>query len=147
VPTATPSPAPATPTAAPQPSPSPAPAITATPAPAPTEPVYKVVLTPPPPGPGLPAILEIDMLDTTVHAGGTYSVRVKTTLDVTTLNVTALGTTLGMQAARPGLFATDGTVPTAIPFFLLNRSYTVTITALSADGKSTSFPVTIRLER
>jgi hypothetical protein len=108
---------------------------------------YHYVVTPPPPAAGQPAIIEIDMLESTIHPGGPYSVRVKTSLDVTTLNVQTMGQTVGMQAAGPGLFATDGQVPGGVPFFLLNRAYTVTIIAQTADGRSTSVPVTLRLER
>jgi hypothetical protein len=95
----------------------------------------------------MPAILEVDMLDATIHAGGPYSVRVKTSLDVTTLSVSAMGGTYGMQAAGPGLFASDGQVPGGIPFFLLNRSYGVTITAQTADKRTTSYTLNLRLER
>jgi hypothetical protein len=95
----------------------------------------------------MPVILEIDMLDQILHPGGPYSVRVKTSLDVTTLSVTTMGSTYGMQAAGPGLFATDGQVPSAVPFFLLNRGYDVTVTAQTADKKSTSVSLNLRLER
>lgn len=95
----------------------------------------------------MPAIIEIDMLDSTLHPGAPYSVRVKTSLDVTSLVVTAMGGNYGMQAAGPGLFATDGQIPNGIPFFLLNRSFSITVTASAADGRSTSVPVTLRLER
>jgi hypothetical protein len=95
----------------------------------------------------MPAILEIDMLDATIHAGAPYSVRVKTSLDVTTINVSAMGSTYGMQAAGPGLFASDGQVPGGIPFFLLNRSYGVTVTALTADKRATAVTLNLRLER
>ncbi len=64
------------------------------------------------------------MLDQTLHAGAPYSVRVKTSADVTAINVSAMGQTYGMQGAGPGLFASDGQVPGGIPFFLLNRDYT-----------------------
>jgi hypothetical protein len=95
----------------------------------------------------MPAILEIDMLDQTLHAGGPYSVRVKTSLDVATINVSAMGSTYGMQAAGPGLFASDGQVPDGIPFFLLNRSYGITVTAQTADKRTTTFTLNLRLER
>jgi hypothetical protein len=146
-PAATPSPVPVPPTAAPLPNPTPTPA----PAPSPTATgstsPYHYVVNPPPPPPGQPVIREIDMLDQTLHPGGTYSVRVYTSLDVTTLTVQAMGSTYGMQGAGPGLFATDGTVPSFIPFFLLGRAYTLTVTASTADGKSTSVAVSMRLER
>ncbi len=95
----------------------------------------------------MPAILEIDLLDQVVHAGAPYSVRVRTSPDVTAINVSAMGQTYGMQAAAPGLFATDGQVPSGIPFFLLNRSYAVTVTAVTADKRSTTVSVDLRLER
>jgi hypothetical protein len=130
---------PAPPTAAPLASPAP----TATPTPSP----YHYVVSPPSPAPGQPAILEIDMLEQIIHPGAPYSVRVKTSLDVTTINVSAMGATYGMQAAGPGLFATDGQVPDGIPFFLLNRSYGVTVTAQTADGRTAVFTVNLRLEK
>jgi hypothetical protein len=137
--TASPATPPAPPTAAPIPTPAP----TATPTASP----YHFVTTPPSPAPGQPAILEIDMLESTLHAGAPYSVRVKTSLDVTAINVSAMGSTYGMQAAGPGLFASDGQVPGGIPFFMLNRSYTVTVTAVTADGRTASIPINLRLEK
>jgi hypothetical protein len=95
----------------------------------------------------MPVILEIDMLDETIHAGAPYSVRVKTSLDVATISVSAMGSTYGMQAAGPGLFASDGQVPGGIPFFLLNRSYAITVIAQTADKRTTSVTLNLRLER
>ena len=95
----------------------------------------------------MPAILEIDMLDETIHAGAPYSVRVKTSLDVATINVSAMGSTYGMQAAGPGLFASDGQVPDGIPFFLLNRSYGIIVTAQTADKRTTTVTLNLRLAR
>jgi hypothetical protein len=87
------------------------------------------------------------MLDQTLHAGAPYSVRVKTSPDVTAINVSAMGETYGMQGAGPGLFASDGQVPGGIPFFLLNRDYTVTVTALTADKRTTSVSLTLHLQK
>jgi hypothetical protein len=142
-PTAAPLPSPAPPSSSPSPSPSPIAAPTA----APTQSPYHFITTPPAPPAGQPAILEIDMLDQTLHAGAPYSVRVKTTADVTAINVSAMGETYGMQGAAPGLFASDGQVPSGIPFFLLNRDYTVTVTALTADKRTTSVSLTLHLQR
>lgn len=105
------------------------------------------MVDPPPPALGQPGILKIEMLDQTLHAGKPYSVRVYTTTDVTTLTVEAMGGNYGMQSAGPGLFASDGQLPNFIPFFMLDRSYTITVTAKTADGRSTSVPLTLRLER
>ena len=145
-PSAEPAPATAAPTASPAPptaAPIPAPTPSATPTPSP----YKFVVTPPTPAPGQPAIVEIDMLDQTIHEGGPYSVRVKTSLDVRTINVSTMGQPYGMQGAGPGLFATDGQVPGGIPFFMLNRAYAITLTAQTADGRSTAVTLTLRLEK
>jgi hypothetical protein len=87
------------------------------------------------------------MLDRTLHPGSPYSVRVRTTLDVTTLSVTAMGQTYGMQSAGPGLFASDGSVPGFIPFFMLGRDYTITITAATADKRTATAQITLRLDR
>jgi hypothetical protein len=87
------------------------------------------------------------MNDQTLHVGGPYSVRVKTSPDVTTLSVSTMGNTYGMQSAGPGLFASDGSVPGFVPFFLVNRNYTLVVTAQTADKRSTSFTLTLRLER
>jgi hypothetical protein len=87
------------------------------------------------------------MLDQTLHVGAPYSVRVKTSLDVTMLTVSTMGQTYGMQGAGPGLFASDGQVPSAVPFFFVNRNYTLIVNAQTADRRSTSFTLTLRLER
>jgi hypothetical protein len=108
---------------------------------------YRYVVTPPSPAPGQPAILEIDMIDQTLHVGGPYSVRVKTSPDVAMLNVSTMGQTYGMQGAGPGLFASDGQVPGFVPFFFVNRNYTLVVTAQTADKRSTSFTLTLRLEK
>jgi len=108
---------------------------------------YHYVVIPPPPAPGQPAILEIDLLDQVLHVGGPYSVRVRTSPDVTNLTVATMGQTFGMQAAGPGLFASDGQVPSAIPFFFVNRNYTLIVHAQTADKRSTSVSITLRLER
>jgi hypothetical protein len=138
-----------TPAAAPTPGPGVTPGSTATPGPltAATASPYHYVITPPAPAPGMPAIVEIDMLEQIIHSGAPYSVRVKTSPDVTAISVSTMGQTYGMQAAGPGLFATDGQVPGGIPFFLLNRSYTLTVTARTADGRTTSIAVDLRLEK
>lgn len=87
------------------------------------------------------------MLDQTIHEGAPYSVRVRTSLDVTAINVSTMGQTYGMQAAGPGLFATDGQVPGGIPFFMLNRTYPITVTALTADRRSSAITLNLRLEK
>jgi hypothetical protein len=140
---------PATLQTAPNPAASAAPGQSTAPASAALTPAspYHFVVTPPAPSAGQPGILEIDMLEQTIHEGAPYSVRVKTTPDVTTIAVSAMGRTYTMQSAAPGLYATDGQVPDGIPFFLLNRSYDINVTAQTADGRATSITVSVRLEK
>jgi hypothetical protein len=146
--TAAPTAPPAPPTAAPLPAPtaSPSASPSAPPTAVPTGP-YHYIVAPPPAAPGQPAILEIALNDQTLHVGAPYSVRVRTTPDVTTLSVSTMGNTFGMQGAGPGLFASDGQVPSFVPFFFINRNYTLVVTAQTADKRTTSFSVTLRLEK
>lgn len=131
------------PTAAPLPAPSPIPSPTATPTVSP----FHYVIDPPPPAPGTPGILEVAVNDRVLHPGGPYVVRVTTTADVTTVQVQAMGGSYGLPPAGPGLFFIAGSVPSEVPFFLLDRSYTLTVVAQTADGRSTTLQVPMRLER
>jgi hypothetical protein len=45
------------------------------------------------------------------------------------------------------VFSGQETLPTGIPFFMLNRTYQIEIVASTADGRSASFTVPVRLER
>jgi hypothetical protein len=108
---------------------------------------FQYVLVPPPQPAGAPAILEVAVNDRILHPGGPYIVRVLTTPDVTTITVEAMGGSYGLPADGPGRFFTSGSVPSGVPFFLINRSYTLTVVAQTADGRSTSFVVPMRLER
>jgi hypothetical protein len=108
---------------------------------------FRYVLNPPPPAPGSPAIVEIALSDQTLHTGGPYLVRVLTSPDVTSLLVSTLGQTYTLSPEAPGRFGTSGTVPSDVPFFFLNRSYKLTVTAQTGDNRSTSVQVTLRLER
>jgi hypothetical protein len=127
------------PTAAPLPAPAPSP--TATPA---ASPFHYVI---DPPATGKPAILEIAVNDRVLHPGGPYIVRVTTTLDVASVEVDAMGESYGLPPAGPGRFFTAGSVPSEVPFFFLNRSYMLTVVAQTADGRSSSIQVPMRLER
>jgi hypothetical protein len=140
---------------APEPSPS-APALHAAPATPPQAEIpavppapgpFHYVLTPPPPAPGSPTIAEIALSDQTLHPGGPYVVRVLTSPDVTSLLVSTLGQTYALPPNGPGKFFVSGLVPSEVPFFFLNRSYRLTVTAQTGDSRSTTVQVTVRLER
>ncbi len=108
---------------------------------------FRYVIDPPPPAPGAPAILEIAVNDQTLHLGTPYAVRVTTSPDVNAVQVEAMGESYGLPPAGPGLFFVTGSVPSDVPFFLLNRSYTLTVIAQTAAGRSTRIQVPMRLER
>lgn len=140
---APPSPAPAAPEIGP------APAASAAVAFAPAQPVspFHYVIAPPAPPPGAPAIVEIAVNDQILHPGGPYVVRVTTSPDVTAVQVQAMGQSFAMPPGGNGRFFVSGSVPSEVPFFLLNRGYMLTVVAQTADGRSTSVQVPMRLER
>jgi hypothetical protein len=140
-PPASPSPSPAPRAALATPPPAEIPAVTPAPGP------FRYVLAPPPPAPGSPTIAEIALSDQTLHPGGPYVVRVLTSPDVTSMLVSTLGQTYALPPDGPGKFFASGLVPSEVPFFFLNRDYRLTATAQTADGRTTSVQVTVRLER
>ena len=147
VPAPTPgAPAPA-PTAA---TPAPAPTATTTPVPpapaaAPDPFSYKVV---PSPGPsGQPQFLEIAASDKVLHPGRLAILRVTVSPDVVSVVANALGSDLTLPQAAPGVFGGQEQLPGWIPFWYLNRNYTVTFTARTADGRVATTSLPVRLER
>ena len=108
---------------------------------------FHYVLQPPAPAAGSPAIIQIAINDRTIHPGAPYVVRVTTSPDVQTVTVQAMGGSYTLLPVTPGHFVQNGEVPSAVPFFMLNKSYTVTVVAETADGHSTSVPITLRLEK
>lgn len=140
-PTAIP-PTPFPPTATPLPSASPA----ATPTP-PSP--YKYVVEPTPdPGlsPGVPQIVRIEVNDQTIHPGGQFAVRVTTSPNATRVFATAEGHDIEIPRAQAGLFAGLTTIPGWIPPFFF-RTYQVTFTALTQDGKRSTYTIPIALGR
>jgi len=155
-PASTPAPVPpveATPTAAPSPvpaaSPSPAPSGSPGPGPSPSANPFAYVVTPSPPPAGAPRIVEIALNDRVLHAGGLLLVRVTTSTDVTTVVARTWGHEIGIPQGAPGYFAGQEQLPAtgAIPFFLLNRTYSIDIVARAADGRATTVTLPVRLER
>jgi hypothetical protein len=142
-PTAIPTPI-GTPTIPPtaQPTPSPAPP---TPSPA-----YRFVYTPPPEAasaaPSAPRILEIDMTDQVVHQNSDVALRVVTNLVVATVIASAMGRDAPIPQVGSGVFAAQSHIP-GVPFFLLNRTYSIQIRAATPDGQIASVTLPIRLVR
>jgi hypothetical protein len=140
----TPSSASATPALAPtaQPQAGPAPTLVPTPTPNP----FTYIINPPPVAtttPDGPHILQVDLNDRRIHAGGPLIVRVFTSANVVGVEARALGRFIPIPQSSEGIFALAYTMPGAIPFWLLNRNYDIVIAAATADGRQTTvaFPM------
>jgi hypothetical protein len=152
-PTSTPPPAGVAPGPQPQPVPNvmPPPASTTTPVPTPvaTNPFGYIITPTPVPvtSPDGPHIIEVDLNDRHIRAGGPLVVRVITSANVVGVEARALGRFIPIPQSSPGLFALAYTLPGGIPFWLLNRSYDVVIAAATADGRQTSVTFPMLLTR
>jgi hypothetical protein len=139
---AAPSPAATTTPVPPSPSPgSPSPAPSGSPNP------FAYVVAPSPGPAGAPRILEIALNDRVLHKGGPLLVRITTSPDVTAVVARTMGREIGIPQGGPGYFSGQDQLPSGIPFFLLNRTYQIEFVASTADGRSTSYSVPVRLER
>lgn len=141
----TPPPLPATPepSAAPSPVPVPTPSPSAVPTPATP---YAYVITPTTPPGGAPQITQIAINDKVQHENGDLLVRVTTSPDVSQVMLRAMGRQIALPQSGPGLFGAEQRLPSGIPFFFLNRWYNVDFVALTADGRSTTVTIPVRLE-
>ncbi len=136
--------APATPPSAPAATPS----LQALPSPTPNPFGYIITPTPVPASvPDGPHILEVDLNDRRIHAGGPLLVRVLTSANVVGVEARALGRFIPIPQSSPGLFALAYTMPGGIPFWWLNRSYDIVIAAATADGRQTSVAFPMLLTR
>lgn len=150
--TAVPAAAP-TPLATPTPSGSPTPAPSASPSPAasasvsPTPMPYSYIVNPTPGPVTGPQIVQVALNDHVLHNGGALLVRVTTTVDVVTVIARTLGHEIGISRTAPGVFSGAQQLPGGIPFFLLGRNYNVDFVATTADGRSATTTLNIRLER
>lgn len=132
---------------APAASPAPPPA----PSPSPTSAfhfVYKTQPSPdvtPFPGPNPPQIAEIDLSDTTLVTPGTIRVRVLTSDAVAKVVAETFGNTFAIPKKEAGLFTFEGYVG-EVPAFVKNRTYDVTFTASTSDGRNTvvTLPLTLK---
>lgn len=139
-PVATPAPQPTATTTPVPPTPSPQPSGTPNP--------FTYVVTPPAPAaPNAPRIVEIAANDRVLHQGGMLLVRITTSPDVARVTARTWNREIGIPQISPGVFSGQEQLPGNVPFFLLNRTYQIEVVATTADGRSTSFTVPVRLER
>ncbi|HEV2641453.1 MAG TPA: hypothetical protein VGT98_02045, partial [Candidatus Elarobacter sp.] len=143
-PVSTPAPAP-TATTTPVP-PTPAPTATPSPQPSATPNPFAYVVEPPVSA-SSPRIAEIAVNDRVLHKGGMLLVRITTSQDVTRVIARTMSHEIGIPLISPGVFSGQEQLPGNIPFFMLNRTYQIEIVATTADGRSASFTLPVRLER
>jgi hypothetical protein len=117
-----------------------------TPSPAPSLPPLTDLITPPPPLPGRPGILTIASSGRVIGSGQRYLVIVTTTPDVTTLAADASGLHIALYPMGTGRFGVTGETP-SIPFYAADRQVTITLTARTADGRTATQTVDVRLTR
>ena len=137
-------------TAAPSASPSPAPAPTATSTASPqpsASPAFAYVIVPTPGPSGAPQIVEIAVSERTAHPGRVITVRIKTSSDVAHVVARTMGQQLELPQTASGLFGGSQEMPHWIPFWFLHRTYDIVVVASTADGRSASWSVPVRLER
>ncbi len=94
-----------------------------------------------------PHILEVEVNDRRIRAGGPLLVRVITSPNVVGVEARALGRFIPIPQNSPGLFALAYTLPDGIPFWLLDRNYDIVIAAATADGRQTSVKFPMLLTR
>jgi hypothetical protein len=144
------------PVSTPSPAPAPTPAASTTPLPPTPSPTtqpsstpnpFTYIVEPPPPVGNVPRIVEIAANDRVLHKGGMLLVRITTSPDVTHVLARTMGREIGIPQMSPGVFSGQEQLPSGIPFFMLNRTYQIEIVATTADGRSASFTVPVRLER
>jgi len=131
------------PAASPAPPPAPSPSATSA-----FHFVYKTQPSPdvtPFPGPNPPQIAEIDLSDTTLVTPGTIRVRVLTSDAVAKVVAETFGNTFAIPKKEAGLFTFEGYVGD-VPAFVKNRTYDVTFTASTSDGRNTvvTLPLTLK---
>ncbi len=94
-----------------------------------------------------PHILEVQLNERRIRAGGPLIVRVFTSANVVGVEARALGRFIPIPQSGQGLFALAYTMPDGIPFWLLNRNYDIVIAAATADGRQTSVSFPMLLTR
>jgi hypothetical protein len=102
------------------------------------------VIAPPPPPAGYPAIVQIALNARAFRPGDGVFLRVTTSSDVTGVAIEAYGQRFPLTATGTGRFVLSGTVP-SVPFFFLNRNYTLDCVATGAAGRTTRVPFQLYL--
>ena len=118
--------------------------------PSPTPNPFSYVIDPTPvpvTNPDGPHILEVDLNDRHIRAGGPLLLRVITSPNVVGVEARALGRFIPIPQSSPGLFALAYTMPDGIPFWMLNRNYAIVIAAATADGRQTTVAFQMLLTR
>jgi hypothetical protein len=120
------------------------------PTPVPTPYPFSYIINPTPvpaSTPDGPHILQVELNDRRIRAGGPLLVRVITSANVVGVEARALGRFIPIPQSSPGLFALAYMMPGGIPFWWLNRSYNIVIAAATADGRQTSVSFPMLLTR
>jgi hypothetical protein len=152
--TATPAIATPAPSASANPTPAGSQSPEASPAPTPTPtglnlPPLKYHITPkqpPSPGPDSPQILEIDVYDQVIYSAKTFAARVTTNDVVTKVTISSNGHSGEMTPIAPGRFESMGNIP-KLPSIIGGLNVNLVFTATTADGRSTSVKVPIKVKR
>ncbi len=152
-----PSPEPsATPTIAVTPAPAPSASASPVPSPAPSAtptglnlPPLKYHIAPrpsPSAAPDAPEILALDLVDQTVFSGKVLAIRVTTNDVVTKVTISSNGRSGQMTQIAPGRFESSGIIP-KLPPLVSGLNVNLVFTATTADGRSTSAKVPLRVRR
>jgi hypothetical protein len=101
---------------------------------------------PPSPGPDSPQILEIDVYDQVIYSAKTFAARVTTNDVVTKVTISSNGHSGEMTRIAPGRFESMGNIP-KLPSIIGGLNVNLVFTATTADGRSTSVKVPIKVKR
>ena len=94
----------------------------------------------------MPQIIRIELNDQTLHPGGQVAVRITTSPNVKTVVASTEGQRIEIVKAQDGLFAGLTNLPGFIPPWLF-KTYQVTITVSTADGKRAAYTLPVTLSR
>ena len=101
---------------------------------------------PPSPAPDSPQILQIDLNDQVIYSTKNFSARVTTNDVVTKVTISSNGHSGQMTRIAPGRFESTGDIP-KLPSIIGGLNVNLVFTATTADGRSTSVKVPIKVKR
>ena len=96
--------------------------------------------------PDAPQILAIDINNQTVYSGKPLAIRVTTNDAVTKVTISSNGHSGEMTQVATGRFESIGNIP-KLPGFIASWNVSLLFTATSADGRSTTAKVPIKVHR